>query len=486
MLSLAYTIECGATTFCCSVRYVDLGDRLMTLPEDEATFNLKAVVRETGVKPDTLRAWERRYGLPQPERTSGGHRIYSRRDIDTVRWLAARQEEGLTIRHAIGLWRQYQDAGRDPLLAMPLPGGSSGQAMATASRTTGRQADTIEGWRQRWIDACLAFEEPAAEQTLNQAFALFSPERVCLDVLQAGLAEIGQGWYEGRVTVQQEHFASALATRRLDALLLGAPPPSRPGRILVGCPPDERHTFSPLLLTFLLRRQGWDALFLGVDVPAQQLVGTLEDTGARLLILSAQQLTTAAALKSLAKAVADVSATIAYGGLVFNLLPDIREYIPGHYLGPALADAPERVAALLRLASGVLPAREPSRQSREALDAFDAASPLIDADAWRACATVGIAPATLGRANKNMAANIRAALAFGDIDLAGADLAWLEGLLFNYQVSVEVLTHYLAAYADAAADHLDERGEPIVTWLQSFTAAGHGAGTRSVPQHERV
>ncbi|MDV7400978.1 MerR family transcriptional regulator, partial [Arthrospira platensis SPKY1] len=68
------------------------------------SFNLKVVIQETGIKPHTLRAWERRYGLPQPERTPGGHRLYSQRDIDIVKWLIHRQEEGLTISRAVELW----------------------------------------------------------------------------------------------------------------------------------------------------------------------------------------------------------------------------------------------------------------------------------------------------------------------------------------------------------------------------------------------
>ena len=48
-------------------------------------FNLKSVVRETGVKGNTLRAWERRYGLPTPARTAGRHRLYSQRDIEITR-----------------------------------------------------------------------------------------------------------------------------------------------------------------------------------------------------------------------------------------------------------------------------------------------------------------------------------------------------------------------------------------------------------------
>ena len=66
-------------------------------------------MRETGIKADTLRAWERRYGLPVPERSPGGHRLYSQYDIETIKWLQARQEEGLRINRAVDLWRSMQE-----------------------------------------------------------------------------------------------------------------------------------------------------------------------------------------------------------------------------------------------------------------------------------------------------------------------------------------------------------------------------------------
>ena len=68
-----------------------------------AIFNIKAVVKQTGLNPATLRAWERRYGFPNPHRTAGGHRQYSQHDIDTLNWLIARQEEGVSISHAIAV-----------------------------------------------------------------------------------------------------------------------------------------------------------------------------------------------------------------------------------------------------------------------------------------------------------------------------------------------------------------------------------------------
>src|SRR3954470_11434673 len=71
-------------------------------------YNLKAVVQETGLKPDTLRAWERRYGLPDPQRTESGHRLYSQNDINMLKWLSMRQEEGMSISRAVELWKSLQ------------------------------------------------------------------------------------------------------------------------------------------------------------------------------------------------------------------------------------------------------------------------------------------------------------------------------------------------------------------------------------------
>ena len=80
-------------------------------------YNLKVVLKETGLAADTLRAWERRYGLPMPQRTAGGHRLYSQRDIETIKWLMKRQEEGLSISRAVDMWNEQLASGTDPLAA---------------------------------------------------------------------------------------------------------------------------------------------------------------------------------------------------------------------------------------------------------------------------------------------------------------------------------------------------------------------------------
>jgi DNA-binding transcriptional MerR regulator len=198
----------------------------------EPRYNLSYVVQETGIKGDTLRAWERRYQLPQPQRTEGGHRLFSDFDIHTIKWLVARQGEGMSIGRAVRLWREIESKGQDAFtspIAEQLP-----QPMAVTSVDHGKRLADL---RSRWIQACLDFNEPVAEQVLSLAFAQFPLETVCVEILQSGLSTIGMLWQKGTASVHQEHFATELATCRIHALLAAAPKPVREKTILVGCPP---------------------------------------------------------------------------------------------------------------------------------------------------------------------------------------------------------------------------------------------------------
>jgi len=77
-------------------------------------YNLNLIVQETGLKADTIRAWERRYGLPQPSRTAGGHRLYSDYDLQMLNWLSQRQKDGMRISQAAINLQELIEAGEDP------------------------------------------------------------------------------------------------------------------------------------------------------------------------------------------------------------------------------------------------------------------------------------------------------------------------------------------------------------------------------------
>jgi DNA-binding transcriptional MerR regulator len=428
-------------------------------------LNLKAVVQETGLKSDTLRAWERRYGLPVPARTKGGHRLYSQRDVDVVRWLIARKGEGLGIKQAVELWRQLEADGQDPLEQMPAP------------PPPALGGDAVADLRQTWVSACLAFDEQRAERALIQAFSLYPPETVCLEVLQKGLAQIGQDWCDGKVTVQQEHFATALAVRRLDALLVATPPPSRRGRILAACPPGERHSFGLFLLTFLLRRRGWDVLYLGADVPLARMGLALQTVEPRLVILAAQRLPTAVTLWETSRLLRQQDVLVGFGGRVFNRLPALVPRIPGYFLGETLEGAPQVVEQLM-VAPPPMPILEATVGDQQALTDFQDQQFLIEAQIWRTLEPSRFSYDDVVRVNAEIAHGIVSALTLGGAHLLGDSAEWLEGLCGEDRVSPELLERYMKVYHQAAQTHLGEAGAAIVDWLAAQASRGASHGRR--------
>jgi DNA-binding transcriptional MerR regulator len=431
--------------------------------DSRPVFNMKAVAAKTGLNPATIRAWERRYGLPRPTRTAGGHRQYSRSDVDTLKWLIAQQEDGVSISHSIDLWHSYVDKGQDPLQIEAT--GIKKPKVRFAPAFEGGQIDQL---REAWVSACLAYDRELAEQVLASAFALYDPEIVCVELLQRALVEVGNGWYNGEVTVQQEHFTSALTLQRLEMLISATPPPTRPERIMVATAPADYHIFSPLLLTFLLRRRGWDVIYLGANVPADELELAIEHIKPELFVVSAQLLHTAATLKDLATAAQVHGITLAFGGLVFNRMPVLRNLIPGHFLGESLPDAVQSVSEIMMQPQPISKWVEPSDTCQRALIQYSERRVLIESYVWRAFMSTNKPTEHLTSINSDIAQTIEAALKLGDMRLLQSDFSWIENLLMGYHLPRPLIAEYVLVYHQAAKIHLDQSAGCIVSWLSQI------------------
>lgn len=433
----------------------------MTLNE-APIYNLRAVIHETGLPADTLRAWERRYGLPMPKRTRGGHRLYSDRDIQVIKWLVRRQAEGLSISRAVGHWNDLISGGADPLgeaaiqaAAMPVQGAPA--------------ASTARAFRDLWLQACLAFDEVSAEQTLSQAFAMYAAEDVVIDVIQAAMHEIGEMWQRGEATVQQEHFISSLTARRLDALIEAAPPPVLPEVLVLASPQSELHSLPLQFLHLLLRRGGRRVVFLGTDVPIAQLEQTVGDVRPRLVVMAAQHLTSAAALKEAGAVLQRARIPLGYGGRVFNLVPELRDEIPGSFLGEEIAGGVQAIEELL------LHAPAPARRSRQAPAAearrFREAQPQIEADVQRQLRRHPLPGRYLVIANRYFGEALAAALLLGSVSYLQADIGWVQVLLRGQGIPEAGLREYLLAYGHTIRRVLGQDAAETAGWIERHAAA---------------
>ncbi len=431
-------------------------------------FNLKAVLQETNIVADTLRAWERRHGLPMPQRTAGGHRLYSQYDIETIKWLLARQAEGLSISRAVDSWNEKIASGLDPLAGV-IP--STFFATQTTPAIYISPDTDLDSLREQWVAACMKFSELNAEQVLNQAFSMFPVESVCKKVLQKGMAEIGDLWYGNNASVQQEHFASSLAMRRLDALLNASPAPSRNQTVLVGCPPNEWHTFTPLLLTLLLRRRGLNVIYLGANVPADRFAETVATVHANLVVLVAQTLTSAATLQLTALTLSGLRVPAAFGGRIFNLQPNMIDHITGYYLGDSIDFSVEEVERLLTRKVKANTLKTASQAYLAAHQAFVSKRTHIESTVKEWAQPLSISPEDLATGIQFLGDNIAAALQLGDMEHVTDEIEWLKVLLQSHQRPPQELVDFMNSYSRAIDKHINGQGNPIQTWLKEQSAS---------------
>lgn len=435
----------------------------MSTFDETPQFNIKVVVQATDIKPHTLRAWERRYNLPCPERSEAGQRLYSQRDIEIVKWLITKQHEGMTISRAVDLWFEMEKRGEDPLLHTVYSG--------TENESESIPDSILAEMCTQWVNSCLKFDERTAKRVLNQTFAIFPINTVCQEVLQKGLVAIGEKWAARAATVQQEHFASALAEKQLQALFSAAPEPNRIGRILVTCPPQEKHALPLLILAMMLRYAGWDVVYLGADVPLEQLEETADTIKPDLVITGAQQLYTAATLMDMCLALHHKGVRTGFGGAVFNTVPALRARIPGHFLGHTLEEGLQSVTQIMTF-NPAAPATEPPAQAfKQALAAYHASLPLIESEVWQEIRGADIAFEHISDTNTLLANMVTAGLKLGNINRVDAYREHIRALLSSQPLSELHRDNYLNAYYRAAQRHLQEGDSPLLQWLESTVDA---------------
>ncbi len=205
--------------------------------------------RRVGVSPELLRAWERRYGLMEPTRSTGGFRLYSDADELRVRRMQAHLELGLSA-------AQAAEAARTGVELRPEP--DDGAALGGT--------ETVD----KLLDAIERYDEQAANAVLDRAFAILTTEAVLVDIVMPTLRVIGERWIEGTLAISQEHFAAHLLRGRLLGLArgwgLGIGPLA-----LLACPPGEQHDLPLLLFGISLRSAGWRIAFLGANTPVETI-----------------------------------------------------------------------------------------------------------------------------------------------------------------------------------------------------------------------
>jgi MerR family transcriptional regulator, light-induced transcriptional regulator len=234
-------------------------------------YPLRAVIRRTGLSADVLRAWERRYGAIQPDRTPGGQRLYSDADVERLVLLQRATAAGHSISEIARLDRDRLEA------LLDRPGGSGGSAGAVAAAESHlRDAmATTEGLDSSGLEAVLK------RATLSVGMELFVDT-----LLPRFLRAVGDRWHRGGITPAHEHLATQTVRRVLGWILEAYDAAPDAPQIVVATPASELHELGAMLVAAAAASEAWRVLYLGANLPAGDIAAAATQVQASVVALS--------------------------------------------------------------------------------------------------------------------------------------------------------------------------------------------------------
>lgn len=242
---------------------------------DQARHPIGVVAERTGLTPDVLRVWERRYSVVEPGRSEGGQRIYSDADIERLSLLHRATQGGHGISHVASLSnKRLETLVRDIEAA-------KGRPASQATSSTQPHPAVEEA-----LERTKALDPGALEVLLKRNVARYGIITFIDSIAAPFLRAVGDRWHAGQLTVSQEHLATAVVQRVVTdtaPLLTGAD--GNP-TIVIGTLEGERHANGALMAAATAASEGWRVIYLGADLPVSEIAETATRTRARAIGLS--------------------------------------------------------------------------------------------------------------------------------------------------------------------------------------------------------
>ena len=227
-------------------------------------FRIQIAAELCGVPSATLRAWERRYGIPVPRRTASAYRLYSAEDVELVRRMRDLVEAGVSpaeaARRVLGLAAPVSNSGHVALDALELAQG-------------------------RILAAMMRWDTSSIDTELTRLSMLLDAQTMYERVVSPVIAEVGARWERGEVSIAQEHLLTErleLAVRASLRCLERAEGPM----VLLACVDMEQHVLGLLGAALRFAASGARTVLLGAMTPAAALGGAVRAMAPRLVGLS--------------------------------------------------------------------------------------------------------------------------------------------------------------------------------------------------------
>lgn len=281
-------------------------------------YPIRAVSKLTGLSIDALRAWERRYQAVVPSRTARG-RLYDAAQVRRLMLLRDATKSG----HSIGYVSKLDDAQIEAMLAAP------------AAAVTPLDAATELTVLKPVLAAIENYDYGAANGELGVLASLLPVPELVARVVHPLMELVGKRWYNGTLTVAQEHMVSALLRNLLGGLVRLYHPREPRVRLIFATPATELHEFGILCGAMLAVSVGVEAIYLGPNLPTPEIVSIANRLKPHVLVLGI----------AAPAYVADWKGSVAF--IAAHIPPSAEIWIGGRDVSTAIpGTSPDRIAFL--------------------------------------------------------------------------------------------------------------------------------------------
>jgi len=241
---------------------------------------IQVVSRRTGLSPDVLRAWEKRYQAIMPTRSRGSRRLYTDADVHRLQLLRKATRTGRSISQVA----RMSTGELETILAAdtePAPPASVSPVLDSAPVGLAPR-DHLE-------DCLRAVEDldAASLQTAISRAAVGLPRiQLMQEVLLPMMRRIGDAWRAGTLRIAHEHLASAAVRSELGLLLSAQDAPANAPGLVAATPSGQAHELGALVAAVTATSQGWRTSYLGASLPAEEIAAAARVTRSDVVALS--------------------------------------------------------------------------------------------------------------------------------------------------------------------------------------------------------
>jgi DNA-binding transcriptional MerR regulator len=230
-----------------------------------SAYRIRAVSELTGVSTATLRAWERRYGVPTPARTASAYRLYADADVALIRRMSDLVKNGVAAAEAA------RSVLATSALDVPVPSGD---------------LDPFASAHARIIDATVRFDPDAIELEAKRMLSLGSGLVIFDRVIGPALRRVGELWHDGVITIAQEHLASQVILGTLIDLLRLSQPADSSRRAALACFAEEDHVLGLYGAALRFASWGFRTMIIGARTPPSAIARVVESLDPDVVALS--------------------------------------------------------------------------------------------------------------------------------------------------------------------------------------------------------